>query len=57
MEQSIKNQMIYLAAWEFLKRLVRDNGVDIELIDKINRKNAETLMCDYLPIGPIAQMT
>ncbi len=57
MNDELKNQMMYLAAWEFLKRLVKDNGVDIELIDKINRKNAETLMCDYLPIGPIAQMT
>lgn len=54
MEQSIKNQMMYLAAWEFLKRLARDNEVDIELINKINRKNAETLMCDFLPIGKIA---
>lgn len=53
-EQSIKNQMMYLAAWEFLKRLARDNEVDIELINKINRKNAETLMCDFLPIGKIA---
>lgn len=54
MEQSMKNQMMYLAAWNLLSRLVKENKIDVELTDKINRKNAETLMCDFLPIGKIA---
>lgn len=51
MEVAIQNQMMYLAAWEMLKRLVSEKNIDLELVEKLNRKNAETLMCDCLPIG------
>lgn len=50
MENVMKNQMMYLAAWGMLKRLARESGLDLELAEKLNRKNAETLMCDCLPI-------
>lgn len=50
MEETIKRQMIYLASWNMLKRLASDGSVDITLINKVNSKNAEMLMCDLLPI-------
>lgn len=54
MNNELKNQMIYLASWELLKKLAKEKVVDIEVINNINRKNAEMLMCDLLPIGKIA---
>lgn len=51
MDVAIQNQMMYLAAWEMLKRLLSEKNIDLELVEKLNRKNAETLMCDCLPIG------
>lgn len=51
MEDVIKNQMMYLAAWGVLKRIVIEKKMDVNIIEKINKKNAETLRCDYLPIN------
>lgn len=53
MSDELRNQMMYLASWELLKKLAREKVVDIEVINNINRKNAEMLMCDLLPIGKI----
>ena len=50
MEETLKNQFMYLAAWSYLKRIAREQNIDKSIIDKLNRKNAETLMCDYLPL-------
>lgn len=50
MEQSIKNQMVYLCAWNWLKKICSENKMDIKFAEKVNKKNAETLMCDLLPI-------
>ena len=50
MEENIKNQMMYLASWGMLKRLVSEESVDIKILEKLNKRNAETLMCDCLPI-------
>lgn len=50
MEESIKNQMMYLVAWEMLKRLVSNGSVDIKILENLNKRNAESLMCDCLPI-------
>lgn len=50
MNESIKNQMIYLAAWETLKKIFNEGEIDILVVEKINKRNAETLLCDYLPI-------
>ena len=50
LEEPIKNQMMYLAAWGMLKRLLNDGKINETLVEKINKRNAETLMCDYLPI-------
>ena len=50
MNESIDNQYQYLAAWNLLKKLAKEQKIDRKVIDNLNRKNAETLMCDYLPI-------
>lgn len=51
MEDTIKKQMIYLAAWGMLKKIFNEGKIDEVLVEKVNKRNAETLMCDYLPIG------
>lgn len=45
-----ERQMMYLAAWEFLCRIARERRADISVINNLNRMNAESLMCDLLPI-------
>lgn len=54
MTSDIENQIMYLAAWEFLRRIARENRLDKTIINDLNRKNAESLMCDLLPIPEIA---
>ena len=51
MEDAIKKQMIYLAAWGVLKKIFNEGKIDISIVEKINKRNAETLVCDYLPIS------
>lgn len=50
MENTMENQLMYLAAWCYLKRMAKEQKIDKIIIDRLNRRNAETLMCDYLPI-------
>lgn len=54
MTDDIQNQLMYLAAWEFLRRIAREDRMDKTVIDNLNRINAESLMCDLLPIPEIA---
>ena len=54
MTSDIENQLMYLAAWEFLRRIARENRIDRTVINNLNRINAESLMCDLLPIPEIA---
>lgn len=54
MTSDIQNQFMYLAAWEFLRRIARENRIDKTVINNLNRINAESLMCDLLPIPEIA---
>ena len=54
MDEAMTNQMMYLATWEFLRRIARENRVDKTVINNLNRINAESLMCDLLPIPEIA---
>lgn len=51
MEEAIKKQMIYLAAWGVLKKIFNEGEIDISIVERINKRNAETLVCDYLPIS------
>jgi len=50
MENTVENQLMYLAAWCYLRRMAKEQKIDKKIIDRLNRRNAETLMCDYLPI-------
>lgn len=51
LEENVKKQMIYLAAWGVLKKIFNEGIIDISIVEKINKRNAETLVCDYLPIS------
>ena len=48
MENTAENQLMYLAAWCYLKRMAKEQKIDKRIIDRLNRRNAETLMCDSL---------
>lgn len=50
LEEPMKNQMMYLSAWGMLKRLFNEGKINETLVEKLNKRNAETLLCDYLPI-------
>ena len=54
MDDTMDRQMMYLAAWEFLRLIARGNRMDKTVINNLNRINAESLMCDLLPIPEIA---
>lgn len=51
MNENIKKQMIYLAARGVLKKIYNEGEIDILIVEKINKRNAEALVCDYLPIS------
>lgn len=54
MEINIRNQMMYLAMWQMINKMVVEGTITPEILEILNRKNAETLMCDMLPIVKIA---
>ena len=43
MNEEIRNQMIYLASVDMLRRMLRDNKFDKKVLDRLNRRNAETM--------------
>lgn len=43
MAEEIKRQMIYLASVDVLRRILRDNKFDKKVLDRLNRRNAETM--------------
>ena len=43
MSEQSKNQMIYLASVDMLRRMLRDNKFDKKVLDRLNRRNAETM--------------
>ena len=45
MSEDIKNQSIYLASVDLLRRMLRDVKFDKKMLDRLNRKNAETMGC------------
>ena len=49
MREDVRKQMIYLASVDVLKRLLKQ-GVEKEVIDRLNSKNAETMGCKVIPI-------
>ena len=49
MREDVRKQMIYLASVDVLKRLLKQ-GVEKKIVDRLNRKNAETMGCKMIPI-------
>lgn len=50
MENETERQRVYLLAREILKRVLSERKIDLSFAEKLNRKNAEMLFCDCLPI-------
>lgn len=48
MTEEIRKQMIYLASVDILRRLLRTGSVDIEVIERLNRRNAEIMGCQMI---------
>ena len=49
LEEITKKELIYLASVDVLKRL-SEQGIDPKIIDRWNRKNAETMGCRPIPL-------
>ena len=43
MTEELRNQMIYLASVYMLRRMLHDNKFDKKVLDRLNRRNAETM--------------
>ena len=43
MSEEVRKLLIYLASVDVLRRLLRSGKVDPKVIERLNRKNAETL--------------
>ena len=50
MNEEIKKVMIYLVALDVLRRLA-EQGVDKELLDRLNKRNAEKMNCAVIEIA------
>lgn len=50
MDEEIKKVMIYLVALDVLRRLA-ERGVDRELLDRLNKRNAEKMNCAVIEIA------
>ena len=51
MSEEVRKQMIYLASVDVLRRLLRSGKVDPKVIERLNRKNAETMGCTAVEIA------
>lgn len=49
-EERQKNLIVYLAALSVLRQVYKDGSVDIEILERINRKNAEQTDCRKIGI-------
>ncbi len=50
-EQRQKNLTVYLLARDILKRLYVKGAVSLEVLERLNRKNAEQMGCMVSPIA------
>lgn len=50
MAEELRNQMIYLASVDMLRRMLRDKKFDKSVLDRLNRKNAETMKCKVVEL-------
>jgi hypothetical protein len=51
MSDEIRRQMIYLASVDILRRLFKSGKVDILVLKRLNKKNAETMGCQVVEIA------
>ena len=51
MSEAVRKQMIYLASVDVLRRLLRSGKVQRKVIDRLNKKNAETMGCTAVEIA------
>jgi hypothetical protein len=51
MSEAVRKQMIYLASVDALRRLLRSGKVEKQVIDRLNKKNAETMGCTAVEIA------
>lgn len=49
-EKKQHNEMIYLMALSVLRKLYKDGKVAIDILERINKKNAEKMECIRIPI-------
>lgn len=50
MNNELKNQMIYLASLDIIRRLLRDGVVSREVLERLNKRNAESVGCKPVAI-------
>lgn len=50
MAEEIKRQMIYLASVDVLRRLLRAGQMDRQVVERLNRKNAEAMGCQTVQL-------
>ena len=53
MSEEVRKQMIYLASVDVLRRLLRSGKVERKVIDRLNKKNAETMGCTAVEIASL----
>ena len=51
MNETVRRQMIYLASVDVLRRLFNSGKVAPQVIDRLNRKNAEIMGCTAVEIA------
>ena len=49
MNETLKNQAVYLLSVSILRHLLK-MGEDIKMLERLNKKNAETTGCNLVPI-------
>ena len=45
MPDEIRRQMIYLVSVDVLRRMLKCHNYDKKMLDRVNKKNAETMGC------------
>ena len=51
MSDEIRREMIYLASVDVLRRLFKSGKVELQVIKRLNEKNAETMGCQEVEIA------
>ena len=49
-EQWQKNERLYVASWSILKQVCAADTVDMGILQRLNRRNAEVLACREIPL-------